>query len=91
MRPAQYAASIRSRTWSRSTISAPNAPTTNTVMKMSSSAVRLATNRTPSATTSSPAMAPINVDRLIRRAIRVTSTARITPNTAALSRQPNPV
>ena len=82
---------MRIRTWSRSTINAPKAPTTNTVMKMSSSAVRLATKLTPSATTSRPAMAPTTVDRLIRRAMRVTSTARITPKTAALIRQPSPV
>ena len=64
---------IRSRTWSRSTINAPNAATTKNARKPSSSAVRDATKLTPSAISSSPAMAPTSVERLIRRTMRATS------------------
>ena len=76
MRPSSSATCIRSRTWSRSTIKQPNAATTNTVRKPSSSAVRDATKLTPSAISSSPAMPPTSVERLIRRAIRTTSSTR---------------
>ena len=54
MRPSSSATCNRSRTWSRSTISAPNAATTNTVRKPSSSAVRDATKLTPSAIEQQP-------------------------------------
>ena len=91
MRPSNSAMCIRSRTWSRSTISAPNAATTKTVRKLSSSAVRAATKLTPSATISRPAVAPIRVERLIRRTMRTTRATRITPNSALVNRQPTPV
>lgn len=38
-----------------------------------------------------PAMAPTNVDRLIRRTIRTTSATRTTPSRAPVNRQPNPL
>ena len=73
MRPSSSAMCIRSRTWSRSTINAPNAATTKNARKPSSSAVRDATKLTPSAISSSPAIPPTSVDRVIRRTMRATS------------------
>ncbi len=91
MRPSSNALCMRSRTWSRSTISAPNAATTKKVRKLSSSAVRAATKLTPSAISSSPAIAPIMVERVIRRTIRTTSATSSTPSTALVNRQPTPL
>ncbi|CNV74272.1 Uncharacterised protein [Mycobacterium tuberculosis] len=49
------------------------------------------TKLTPSQISSTPAMAPTNVDRLIRRTIRTTSATRTTPSRAPVNRQPNPL
>ena len=91
MRPSHSAVSRRRRTSSRSTISAPKAATANSVMNTSSKAVRDDTKLTPSTIISTPAIVPMSVERLIRRTMRITSTARITPHTAPLNRQPSPV
>ncbi len=53
--------------------------------------MREATNVTPSAISSSPAMAPTSVERLIRRTILATKITMITPITAPLNRQPSPL
>ena len=53
--------------------------------------MRDATKLTPSATSSSPAIPPTTVDRLIRRAIRTTSNTVMTPQTAPAKRQPRPL
>ena len=82
---------IRSRTWSRSTIKAPNAATTKNARKPSSSAVRDATKLTPSAMSSRPAIAPTIVERVIRRTMRATRAIPITPSTAPVNRQPSPL
>jgi hypothetical protein len=82
---------MRARIWSRSTISAPNAATTNTVRNPSRSAVRADTKLTPSAMISRPAIPPTSVERLIRRAIRATRTTTTTPATAPVNRQPRPL
>ncbi len=91
MRPSSSASCIRARIWSRSTSRAPKAATTKTVMKVSSSAVRDATKLTPSTTTSSPAIAPMSVERLIRRTALTTRAARMIPNTALVNLQPTPL
>lgn len=57
----------------------------------SSSAVREATKLTPSQMTSTPAIAPTSVDRLIRRTIRITSATMTTPSNAPVNRQPTPL
>src|SRR6476661_1625577 len=90
-RPSNSATCIRSRTRSRSTIRQPNAATTKTTRKPSNSAVRDATKLTPSQINNSPAIPPTNVDRLIRRPIRTTSSTRMMPHTAPLNRQPSPL
>ncbi|SKU34971.1 Uncharacterised protein [Mycobacteroides abscessus subsp. abscessus] len=51
--------------------------------------MRAVTKLTPSAISSTPAMAPTMVDRLMRRAIRATSMTRMVPERAAANRQPN--
>ncbi len=84
-------ACMRIRTWSRSTISAPNAATTKNVRKPSSSAVRAATKLTPSPTSNSPAIPPASVERVIRRTIRTSSKIVSTPNSALVNRQPRPL
>ena len=53
-------------------------------MKTSSNAVRDDTKLTPSTIISTPAIVPMSVERLIRRTMRITSAARITPHTAPL-------
>ena len=57
--------------------------------KMSSSAVRLITNSSPSSDSSSPAAQPSRLERVIRRAIRATSRIDSDPTTATANRQPN--
>ena len=46
---------------------------------------------TPSQMTSTPAIAPTSVERLIRRTIRITSTTITTPSSAPVNRQPTPL
>ena len=53
--------------------------------------MRDVTKLTPSAMSSSPAMAPTSVERLIRRAMRATSATMMTPHTAPVNRQPSPL
>ncbi len=57
--------------------------------KMSSSAVRLITNSSPSSASSRPATQPSRVDRVIRRAIRASIRIDREPTTATAKRQPN--
>ncbi len=72
-------------------MSAPNAATTKKVSKPSSNAVRAVTKLTPSQMTSTPAIAPTRVERLIRRTIRITSATMTTPSSAPVNRQPTPL
>lgn len=82
---------MRARTTSRSTIRQPNAATTNSAWKMSSMPMREDTKVVPSQINSRPAMAPIMVERVIRRVIRITSSTSRVPKVAAANRQPRGV
>ena len=53
--------------------------------------MRAETKLTPSAMISSPAIPPSSVERVMRRAIRATSSTRMTPHTAPEKRQPTPL
>ena len=72
-------------------MSAPNAATTKKVRMPSSNAVRAVTKLTPSQISSSPAMAPTSVERVIRRTVRITRAIVITPSRAPVKRQPIPL
>ena len=89
--PAATAAAILARERSRSTSSAPNAASTQNMTKMSSSAVRLITNSSPSSASSSPATQPSKVDLVILRAMRAVSRMASEPTTAAANRHPKGV
>ncbi len=56
---------------------------------MSSSAVRLITNSSPSSAISRPATQPSRVERVIRRVIRASSRMASEPISAVANRQPN--
>ena len=58
---------------------------------MSSSAVRLITNSSPSSASSRPATQPSSVDRVIRRAIRAVIRIESEPTRQAANRHPNGV
>ncbi len=83
------AAASRARVTSRSTTRQPNAARTQNIRKMSSRAVRLITNSSPSSAISRPAMQPSRVDRVIRRVIRASSRMASEPISAVANRQPN--
>ena len=64
-----------------------NAATIQNIRKMSSNAMRLCTSSSPSRASSSPAMVPSRLERVIRRAVRASnSTARL-PKTTEANRQ----
>jgi hypothetical protein len=67
----------------------PKASTTKNITKMSRIAVRDSTMCMPSSAMSRPTVAPSTVERNIRRATRVITMIEMTPQTAAIRRQPN--
>ncbi len=69
----------------------PNAARIQNIRKMSSIAVRLMTNSSPSAASSRPATQPSTVEPVIRRAILAVIKMASVPATAAANRQPNGV
>jgi hypothetical protein len=75
-------------TCSRSTIKQPNAASTNIARKMSSIPMRDCTWLTPSAMSSTPAIPPNKVERVIRRTIRTMSNTQTVPASAAEIRHP---
>ena len=66
----------------------PNATTTQNIKKMSSIAIRLCTYSRPSRHISRPAALPNSVERVIRRAMRATSSTDRVPTIAADNRHP---
>ncbi|SLH94744.1 Uncharacterised protein [Mycobacteroides abscessus subsp. abscessus] len=74
-----------------STIRQPNAAVTNSAMKMSSIPMREDTYSRPSAIIRMPAIAPISVERVILRTIRMTSSTSNVPASAAVNRHPQPL
>ena len=78
---------VRSRSISRQ----PNATSTQSMSVLSSSAVRLITIAMPSMAIRNPAMPPMSVERVSRRAMRTVSSTASVPTTAIATRQPNGV
>jgi hypothetical protein len=77
------------RIQSRSCTRHITAQTSQNARNPSSSAVRDITKCRPSTASSSPAMQPISVDRVIRRTSRISTVIVSVPNSAAMNRQPN--
>ncbi len=88
--PPATASPSRLRTCSRSATRQPNAASTNSAMKMSSIPMRDCTWLTPSAISSTPAMAASRSERVSLRAIRTTISTMSVPATAEENRQPKP-
>ena len=90
-RPSATTRAMRARTSSRSQTSVANAATTNSAEKTSSMPMRPWTCDSPSQISSTPAIAPSSVERVMRRPIRMMSTTHSTLARAAENRQPTPL